>query len=281
MVALLRAAGPLPMPEIASRLELEQRDVGSAFGALAREGVLAMDGGKQVNVAGGESERVATVRGLLERLAGGGSLAVEALSDTERAQAAALSRKRGAARGVFRATETETVSYVLTTAGHEARAAGRGRRAQRCGGGGADPRHAGRRLLARGAVPPLQRQLAAGAGAVRAAQPLHCLSGPGARSAHRPRLRGVRRAAGRDQLLVPGCPVHAAVPRRPRGARRLLHQAAAPRQPPARTLPGARRRHPRRRLADRQPRLGLPLRPRLRAPHHPAQPTAPWCRPRR
>ena len=39
IVALLRDAGPLPMPEIAARLGLQQRDVGSAYGALAREGV--------------------------------------------------------------------------------------------------------------------------------------------------------------------------------------------------------------------------------------------------
>ena len=122
MVALLRAAGPLPMPEIASRLGLEQRDVGSAYGALAREGVLAMDGARQVSAAGGDSARVATVRGLLERLAAGG-VAAEALSDAERGQAEALSRKRGAARGVFRAVETETVSYALTPAGAEMRRA--------------------------------------------------------------------------------------------------------------------------------------------------------------
>ncbi|MDE0446441.1 MAG: phenylalanine--tRNA ligase subunit alpha [Spirochaetaceae bacterium] len=121
MVALLRDTGPLPMPEIAARLGLQQRDVGSAYGALAREGVLAMDGGRQVSAAGGDSARVATVRGLLERL--GGGVAADALSEAERAQAAALSRKRGAARGVFRATETETVSYVLTAAGEEMRRA--------------------------------------------------------------------------------------------------------------------------------------------------------------
>ena len=119
MVALLRGAGPLPMPEIAARLGLEQRDVGSAYGALAREGVLAMDGARQVSAAGADSARVAAVRGLLERLAGGGSVAAEALTDAERAQAAALSHKRGVARGVFRATESQTVSYVLTAAGRE------------------------------------------------------------------------------------------------------------------------------------------------------------------
>ena len=124
MVALLRDAGPLPMPEIAARLGLEQRDVGSAYGALAREGVLAMDGARQVEVgaAGGESARVATVRGLLDRLAGGAAAADE-LTEAEREQAAALSRKRGAARGVFRAVESESVSYALTEAGQEMRRA--------------------------------------------------------------------------------------------------------------------------------------------------------------
>jgi len=121
MVVLLRDAGPLPMPEIAARLGLEQRDVGSAYGALAREGVLAMDGARQVSAAGGESARVATLRGLLDRLAGAGPQAAEALTDAEREQAAALSRKRGVARGMFRATESETVSYALTTAGREVR----------------------------------------------------------------------------------------------------------------------------------------------------------------
>lgn len=122
MVALLRDAGPLPMPEIAARLGLEQRDVGSAYGALTREGVLAMDGARQVSAAGGDSARVATVRGLLDRLAGG-PVAAEALTEAERGQAAALSRKRGAARGVFRAVETETVSYSLTADGQEMRRA--------------------------------------------------------------------------------------------------------------------------------------------------------------
>ena len=126
MVALLRHAGTMPMREIASRLGLEQRDVGSAYGALAREGVLAMDGDRLVSAAGGESARVATVRGLLDRLAGG-SAAAEALTEAEREQAAALSRKRGVAKGMVRTTESKTVSYVLTAAGRETRQVAVGR----------------------------------------------------------------------------------------------------------------------------------------------------------
>ena len=123
IVALLRAEGPLPMAEIAGRLGLEQREVGSAYGALAREKVLAMDGERQVSAGVEDSARVAALRGLLERLGGGAALAAEELNAAERELAAALSRKRGAAKGLFRATETETVSYVLTAAGRELRQA--------------------------------------------------------------------------------------------------------------------------------------------------------------
>ena len=181
IVALLRAEGPLPMAEIAGRLGLEQREVGSAYGALARERVLAMNGERRVSAGSGDSTRVATLRGLLERLGGsaaaarpagavptpvagpgasnaavvteglagaavaaatpaarpgasnaavaaarlggGAALAAEELNAAERELAAALSRKRGAAKGLFRATETETVSYVLTAAGRELRQA--------------------------------------------------------------------------------------------------------------------------------------------------------------
>ena len=120
ILALLRADGPLPMPEIAARLGLEQREVGSAYGALARAGALRMDAARRVAAAGGNAAepRVATLRGLLDRLAGGAAAAAE-LSAAQREQAAAFSRKRGAAKGLFRAVETETVSYLLTEAGRE------------------------------------------------------------------------------------------------------------------------------------------------------------------
>lgn len=125
IVALVRAEGPLPMPQLAARLGLEQREVGSAYGALARAGVLAMDAARQVSAAGGitADSRIAALRGLLDRLAGGGEVAAEELSAAQREQAAAVSRKRGAAKGLVRALETETVSYLLTAGGRELRQA--------------------------------------------------------------------------------------------------------------------------------------------------------------
>ena len=125
ILTLLEAEGPLPLPEIAARLGLEQREVGSAYGALARAGVLRMDADRRAGAAGGEAAdpRVAALRGLLERLAGGAALDAQELSPAQREQAAAYSRKRGAAKGLVRASETETVSYVLTEAGRELRQA--------------------------------------------------------------------------------------------------------------------------------------------------------------
>ena len=125
IVALVRAEGPLPMPQLAARLGLEQREAGSAYGALARAGVLAMDAARQVSAAGGitADSRIAALRGLLDRLAGGGEVAAEELSAAQREQAAAVSRKRGTAKGLVRALETETVSYRLTAAGRDLRQA--------------------------------------------------------------------------------------------------------------------------------------------------------------
>ena len=125
IAALVRAEGPLSMPQLSTRLGLEPREVGSAYGALARAGVLAMDADRHVSIAGGNTadSRVAALRGLLDRLAGGRAVAAEELSAAQREQAAAVSRKRGAAKGLVRAVETETVSYLLTAAGRELRQA--------------------------------------------------------------------------------------------------------------------------------------------------------------
>lgn len=125
IIALVRAEGPLPMPQLSARLGLEPREVGSAYGALARAGVLAMDAARQVSITGRNTadSRVAALRGLLDRLAGGRAVAAEEMSAAQREQAAAVSRKRGAAKGLVRALETETVSYLLTAAGRELRQA--------------------------------------------------------------------------------------------------------------------------------------------------------------
>jgi phenylalanyl-tRNA synthetase alpha chain len=44
---LLKAEGGLTLPEIAAKLGVEAKDVGSAFGALAKDGAVAMDAEKR------------------------------------------------------------------------------------------------------------------------------------------------------------------------------------------------------------------------------------------
>lgn len=48
IVRLLDEKGPQRIPEIVAALGLENKDVGSAYGALSKMGVLAMDGEKRI-----------------------------------------------------------------------------------------------------------------------------------------------------------------------------------------------------------------------------------------
>ncbi len=113
--------GPAPLPHIASALGLENRDVGSAFGALSKEGVLQMNPEKQVSVAAGKpSERMQQVRALLERARGGKEIAADRLSATEQEAMAGISKKRGSAGAPFRVIERDEVTYRITDAGLEA-----------------------------------------------------------------------------------------------------------------------------------------------------------------
>ncbi len=128
LVRLIRAEGPLSLPQIAGRLALENRDVGSAFGTLAKENVLAMDERKRVvlhpQAAGGASgaELLERLRRLLDRFDSDERVLEETeLSAPEAELAASLSRKRGAGRGLFKASEREVVHYALTPAGVKSR----------------------------------------------------------------------------------------------------------------------------------------------------------------
>ena len=118
----LAAAGPQGLPELAAATGLEQRDVGSAFGGLSKEGVVRMDEDRHATLTGdtASSERVSLVRSLLDQ-AVTAPLDEAALSGAQRAAVESLSRKRGASRGVFRAVEEVAVRYALTAQGRSLR----------------------------------------------------------------------------------------------------------------------------------------------------------------
>lgn len=126
VLVLLRDKGSHSMGELAQALGLENKIVGSAFGALSKFGLLAMDAAKRVSLAaaaelmangipksGEAASRMTVLRGLLDRAAAaqGGLLQDAELSDAERVAMAGVAKKRGAADAAFRIVERETVVY--------------------------------------------------------------------------------------------------------------------------------------------------------------------------
>ncbi len=121
ILTFVQEHGSATLPEIALALGLENRDVGSAFGSLSKEGVLAMDAEKRVTAASGTpSERMQAVRGLLDEARGGKELAADRLSGAQNEAMAGISKKRGSAGSPFRLVERDEVTYRLTDAGIDA-----------------------------------------------------------------------------------------------------------------------------------------------------------------
>ncbi len=120
MISLIKEKGPLRMPEIASQLKLENKDVGSAFGQLSKEGVFTMDNEKRVD---GKDENASSLlkleRTLLDR-AGQGEIIEDDLSGEEKKVISGISKKRGSG-APFKLSEKEEVSYALTNAGVKAK----------------------------------------------------------------------------------------------------------------------------------------------------------------
>ncbi len=121
MFDLLKEHGELTLPEIASRLNLEQRDIGSAFGQLSKAGVFGMNEEKKAALlAESLPEMFLTIRSLLDR-ALKQVLVDSELSEQERRIMARISKKRGASLVPFKIVEREEVVYTLTEAGAEVR----------------------------------------------------------------------------------------------------------------------------------------------------------------
>jgi phenylalanyl-tRNA synthetase alpha chain len=112
--------GGATLPEIAEALGLEQKDVGSAYGLLSKEGLVAMDADKRAAAAPGgkASERVEAVARLVARAAAAaeGLLEESSLSGPEKAAMGGIAKKRGSGDAAFRAAERERVWYRLADA---------------------------------------------------------------------------------------------------------------------------------------------------------------------
>ncbi|MFW5884484.1 MAG: phenylalanine--tRNA ligase subunit alpha, partial [bacterium] len=70
IVRFIDAHGPARIPEIVEALGLANKDVGSAYGALSKMGVLAMDGEKRITLRDADAaDEVKKVRALLDKAA--------------------------------------------------------------------------------------------------------------------------------------------------------------------------------------------------------------------
>ena len=127
---LLKVEGGLTLPDIAAKLGVEAKDVGSAFGALAKDGAVSMDAEKRAALApalapagGNRPPRLIAIRALIERAGASGVLAEMDLAAAHKDIAAGLAKKRGAAGSLFRLVERDEVTFAITQAGAAAREA--------------------------------------------------------------------------------------------------------------------------------------------------------------
>ena len=119
---LIQAESGLTLPDISSRLGLENSDTGSAFGMLSKLGFLTMGSEKTVEAGkDGVPEVITVTKGLLERAKKDGTLEQSTLSKEELDYIGRISRKRGAGTAAFRVVERETVYFTLTQSGIDAR----------------------------------------------------------------------------------------------------------------------------------------------------------------
>ncbi len=120
-VAWLAANGPAAMPAICAALGMDQKDAGSAFGRLSREGAVGMTEGKLVALLdAGKSRRAAAVKALLSKAdAAGGVLDDGQLDGDARALMGEIAKKRGSGDAPFRAADRETVTWTLTEGARE------------------------------------------------------------------------------------------------------------------------------------------------------------------
>ena len=141
IIKLIIKQGALKLPDIAQSLNMENKDIGSAFGSLSKLGILAMDSDKNVIIKNdsiklqlqtflnGESadapfiKNFIVIRGLLEKgsnmsNSGGNFFAIpeSALNEDEKRAISGIAKKRGASDAPFRQIDRETVVFGFTAA---------------------------------------------------------------------------------------------------------------------------------------------------------------------
>lgn len=116
IISFVKENGAKSLPEIAAGTGLEQKDVGSAFGPLSKDGILKMNAEKKAEYTGAAlPSRISVSKFLLEKAlkAENGLLEAKDLSDEEKSVIQTLAKKRGVSDSAFKIIERETVLYKL------------------------------------------------------------------------------------------------------------------------------------------------------------------------
>jgi len=113
----LKELGPQTLPALAQSIQLENKDVGSAFGNLSKAKIARMNADKQAELLSDAlPQEVLRLSGLLKSCAARADkiLAAEALDQADIAVLDPVSKKRGAGTSLFRLLERETVVFAFT-----------------------------------------------------------------------------------------------------------------------------------------------------------------------
>ncbi len=119
IINFLKFNGAKTLPEIAGGTGLENKDVGSAFGSLSKDKVLAMNSEKKVEYTGAElPKRISIAKNLIQKASNSQNNQLDAanLSKEEIEVMGGLTKKRGISETPFKTIERETVAYKLTEA---------------------------------------------------------------------------------------------------------------------------------------------------------------------
>jgi len=119
ILSLLSTAGALSLPEIAKALELDNKDAGSAYGILSKEGFVRMDSEKRVELVNRDEKapkRLSILRTLMDRALDSPLRETDLLSEEQEALSG-VSKKRGASSALFKIGERERVVYAFTKTG--------------------------------------------------------------------------------------------------------------------------------------------------------------------
>jgi phenylalanyl-tRNA synthetase alpha chain len=115
----LEAAGPTSIVTLSEELNLENKDIGSAFGAISKPGAVVMDDQKRIVLKDRSAARdVPTAKSVLQiAIASDGVLAKNVVPAEAHAVLDGMSKKRGAASSPFKVVEREAVTHRMTAAG--------------------------------------------------------------------------------------------------------------------------------------------------------------------